>query len=63
MCPGFVSVLVTNFWFVQQADDNPEGSEVSTHILRFVIHILLFEDVNQSLRSLTRGNLKKKHVT
>lgn len=39
----------TYFRFVQQAHEEAKGPEVSNHILRIALHILLIEYVDQSL--------------
>lgn len=45
------AAVCTYIWFIQQTHDEAEGSEVSRHILRFALHILLTQDVNQCLKS------------
>lgn len=44
------SLSPTYFRFVQQTHEEAKGPEVSSHILRFALHILLIEYVDQSLR-------------
>lgn len=44
------SLSPTYFRFVQQTHEEAKGPEVSSHILRIALHILLIEYVDQSLR-------------
>ncbi len=44
------STLHTYLRFIKQADDDAKGPEVSNDILWVTLHILLFEDVNESLK-------------
>lgn len=46
-------MLLTYLRFIEQADNDAKGPEVTSHIFWVTIHILLFEDVNQSLKSET----------
>lgn len=48
--PACCLVLPTYFWFIQETDDDAKWPEVSNHVLWITFHVLLFEDVNQSLK-------------
>lgn len=46
-----IATVCTYIWFIQQTHDEAKGSEVSGHILRVNLHILLTQYVNQCLKS------------
>lgn len=45
------SVLLTDFWFIQQTHDEAKGLQVFDHVLGVDLHVLLVEYVNQGLES------------
>lgn len=63
VCVLHFSVLPTYLWFIQQTDDDAKGPEVSNHILWVVLHILLFEDVNQSLKSQKQTDERQTYIS
>ena len=56
-------MLPTYLRFIQQADDDAKGPEVPNHILQIALHILLFEDVNKSLKNNNNNKNNKSEVT
>lgn len=46
-----IATVCTYIRFIQQTHDEAKGSEVSGHILRVALHILLTQYVNQCLKS------------
>lgn len=57
------SVLPTYFRFIKQTDDDAKRPEVSSYVLRVALQILLFEDVNQSLKSKTNRQGREEQET